>query len=251
LAAERLVAALIENAEPGIRIVLSRGESDRFLALLQRCSLLELLAFASSRRSGMVSEVERGALEDLAARRGFDAERIGEAWELVRTGKIGDDLAGVTAVSVRTLRSMPGAVTDFVRDPTVAIETIPALFDDLYEMPRSLGASIARGIREWFRGESPKDEEEHSDRLLENTLREIYAVAPLGVVLSWGYEVTGHDSIKLAIAFYASTHGVDLQDDDFDAARAALRNGNLAPLLTAAFEYFKREAPDKLQGFFD
>jgi len=247
--AERVVAALLENAEPGIRNKLSGNAADRLLDSLQRLSLLELVAFASSREMGEVSSFERSALEELAATRGFDSDHVREAWELVRTGKLGDDLAGVTAVSARTLRAMPGAVTDFVQDPRVVIEVIPALLDDLIDMPDNLGASIARDLREWFRGESPKFDEEHRERLLENTLREIYEVAPLGVVRSWSHEVTGYDSIKLAIILYASTHGVNLRDGDIEAVRTAVGGGDLAPLLVAAFEFFEREAPGKLNDF--
>ena len=91
---------------------------------------------------------------------------------------------------------------------------------------------------------------EHRERLLENTLREVYEIAPIDVVRSWAHEVTGYDSVKLAILLYASTHGVNLKDDDIESARAALGDGDLAPVLTAAFEYFEREAPNKLEGFF-
>jgi hypothetical protein len=168
----------------------------------------------------------------------------------VRTGRFGDDLAGVTAVSVRTLGSLPHAVAAFLRNPTVVIGVIPALFKDLREMPRDLGGTIARGLRDLFRGESPKGEEEHRDRFLENTLREVYEVAPIDLVRSWSHEVTGYESVRLAILVYASTHGVDLEASDLDAARAALSDGDLAPLLVAGFEYFKREAPDELDGFF-
>jgi hypothetical protein len=247
--AEKIVGALIEKAEPGIRDNLSGGDAERLLALLRSCSLLELLAFASSRKSGAESSFERSALERLAAQRGIVPEHVDAAWELVRTGRLGDDLAGVTAVSVHTLRSLPGAVTGFMRNPSVAIDVIPALFSDLAELPRDLGGTVARGVRDLFRGESPKSDEEHRERLLENTLRELYEVAPIDVVRSWGHEVTGHDSVKLAIIVYASTHGVNLEDDDIDAARAALGEGDLAPLLIAGFEYFQREAPDKLDGF--
>ena len=57
--------------------------------------------------------------------------------------------------------------------------------------------------------------------------------------------------MKLALIIYASTQGVDLADADIEAARTALNDGDLAPPLVAAFAYFQRDAPGKLNGFFD
>lgn len=250
MSAEKIVGAFLERAEPEIRGNLSGDDADRLLRLLQNASLLELLAFASSRQSGEKSSLERSALEKLATQRGIDPEHVDEACELLRTGKLGDDLAGVTAVSVRTLRSMPSAVTDLVRNPAVSIGVIPALFNDLFELPRDLGSTIVHGVRDMFYGESPKSDEQHRERLLEHTLRELYELAPIEVVRSWAHEVTGYDSVKLAAMVYASTQGVNIEDADIEAARAALDDGDLASLLIAAFKYFQREAPEKLDGFF-
>lgn len=248
--AEKIVAAILESAEPEIRENLGGTDAGRLLGLLRRGSLLELLAFASSRKSGDESSLDRNALEKVAAQRGIDAEHVDAAWELLRTGSLGDDLAGVTTVSVRTLRSLPSAVAQLVRNPTVVIDIVPALVSDLFELPRDLGRTLVHRVRDLFRGESPKSDEEHRERLLENTLRELYEVAPIDVVRSWSHEVTGYESVKLAIVLFASTHGVNLEDADIDAARAALREGDLAPLLIAAFEYFEGEAPGKLDAFF-
>lgn len=117
---------LLENAEPGIRDSLPEGDADRLLRLLREGSLLELFAFASSRRSGVGGSLERKALEELAARHGIDATDVDKAWELLRTGSFVNDLSGVTAVSVDALGSMPGALAKFVRDPKVAVDVIPA-----------------------------------------------------------------------------------------------------------------------------
>jgi len=162
-----------------------------------------------------------------------------EAAELINSGVLVEDLAGVSAVTARTLMRMPVAVVAFLRAPLSVVEIAGAIAGDVRELPGEAGGSVLDCLGDLLRGASPRIDRPQEFPLFGHTFRKLLSMAPVDVVRDWSVETLGHDSVRLATIVYAKMNGVEISDADIDAVVQSLRTDSLAPALVRALERYR------------
>lgn len=232
------------------------SDAERVLELLQGLEPLELVMVAAAGNqpergaasdSSITSDIAEKGIDALVSRYGVNRETAAQALELLRNGTVQRDLASVSAETARAVGQIPAAVVGSVhavtQRPLSVFGFSLAVARDIAELPREgvgLGESEFRRLMAGGKGSPGRDYP-----LFDHTFRALYEVEAIEVLRDWVVSVTAYQSVQVAIKAYAETHGIKLTDDDIAAARDAIQQGNLTPLVLQGVDYFRREYSDE------
>jgi hypothetical protein len=183
-------------------------------------------------------------LVDRAAReQGFSPEEAREALTLLANGTVERDLGSVVAQTSQAIGRIPaaalGSIQRTLSNPFRVLGLTFAIARDLAELPIEAPGLGRREFDRMMRGGTAGPGREFP--LFDHTFDHLYRIEPIAVLRDWLLEVTGRESVQLALIVYARTQGIELQREDIEAARQALRDGDLTPAVLRGIDYFRRE----------
>lgn len=235
---------LLPKGEVRLRAALSEAgyakeEQDRAIELLRRAPVLPLVALASTRRRGSPDAVDlsegaaRSTLEpflaSLADEQGFSRDDVSNAIRLIQEGVLTDDLAGVTRATQTALGRIPESVVQYLDSPGDAGATI---LDVLGALP-SLVGDLVGGLGKLLGGTG------RPDPIGAEVLNALYTIQALDLIRDWVVEVSGYESVQLAIVAYARVHGWQVDRDQIEGIRKSLQEDDLSPALVEAVRFFE------------
>jgi len=177
--------------------------------------------------------VHIAGLKAAAARSGLAVsdKETEQALRLLTTGQFFTDMAGATATIARIV---PGIPIPLIRDSRKLLDVLGlgrALASDLGTDARQV-ARIGRDLLEDGKLDGP------APVLLNSTLAFLYSNAGLKSTVDMLHELTGNESVQLAIIVYARSQGFPVDAADIEALRDGplnTRKPNFGPLLQGAW----------------
>ena len=164
----------------------------------------------------------------------FSADEREQALELIRSGALAKDLAGVVRVTAKVLGELPRSIVKTLKrlpaETLALLKGLAGFTGETLLRPKKIVRAFLKAVR----GADSNELEE----ILERPLRSIFDDdgSVVDLTREWLGDLLGFPSVRLAVMIFARVHGIPLTKEDLEDIEEFLEDGELGGLLERSID---------------